>query len=302
MGLGFFVPKERILDFEGMLQLSFGWSIAECIGRCSIAGAISFIVALVLALHFQAGEIYLAIVPFAAFFLPFAVVCLASYYMFDSRRKKIENYVPDALLYAASFPRGTPMATIIKNLGKSDYEGLADEFTRAHNDIGKGISPASSLHAMKARNKSKVLDRALDLISEGIGSGAGAGTIFRNAAEDLMETNAIIRERASALVVEKYTLLIAGGLIVPCVLGLVVRTVDGLDFAMLAGLEIGMEASERAALLQSASFAAQIYIAEYALIASLFVAFFESDPKKAIIYALVLLPLSIGLYNAMQVF
>ena len=100
---------------------------------------------------------------------------------------------------------------------------------------------------------------------------------------------------------QKYTLLIAGALIVPMVLGLVTKTVSGLNFGTLAELELGMPAAERIALLGAATFAGQVYIAEYVVIASVFVAFFESDMKKAAVYAAILLPLSMISYNIVQI-
>ena len=62
-----------------------------------------------------------------------------------------------------------------------------------------------------------------------------------------------------------------------------------------------MPAAERIALLGAATFAGQVYIAEYVVIASVFVAFFESDMKKAAVYAAILLPLSMISYNIVQI-
>ena len=214
--------------------------------------------------------------------------------------KAMEKNVPDVLLHAASFPRGTNVVSIIKSLGNSDYAELSEEFRKAHSEILKGATPEKAFSNMKNRNRSKVIERAIDLILEGMNSGTDSSSVFKDAAEDILETNAVIQERASSLVVQKYTLLVAGALIVPLVLGLVIKTVNGLDFGTLAELEIGMASSERKALLEAASLSGQIYIAEYVVIASAFVGFFESDIKKSVIYAAVLLPLSIICYNAVQ--
>jgi len=294
--------KEKIGEAELILDSSgIFFGIEDFLRKSAISGAALFLIALSALLYFKVDALYITIIPFSAFFIPFAAYYIFAYYIFDSRRKKIEKCIPDLLLHAASFPKGTSISTIIKKLGMGDYEELSQEFRKAHSEILKGAAPEKAFSNMKQRNKSKVLERAIDLIIDGMGSGANASLVFRDAAEDIMETNSIIRERSASLVVQKYTLLIAGALIVPMVLGLVTKTVTGLDFGTLAELELGMPVAERAALLEAATFAGQVYIAEYVIIASVFVAFFESDLKKAVIYAAVLLPLSIISFNVVQI-
>ena len=301
MDTGYFLSEEKAAE----LELVFGtWKHLGGIGgylrNSSIEGAVMFLVALAALLHINAEPIFITAIPFAAFFAPFLLNYIIAYYIFDSRRKAMESHIPDMLLHAASFPKGTSVVSTIKNIGNSDYEILSQEFRKAHSEILRGATPEKAFSNMKTRNRSRVLERAVDLILEGMNSGTDAGAVFKDAAEDILETNSVMQERASSLVVQKYTLLIAGALIVPLVLGLVVKTVNGLDFATLSGLELGMPPAQRKALLEAASFAGQVYIAEYVVIASVFVAFFESDIKKATVYAIVLLPLSILCYNAIQ--
>ena len=301
MGIGYILTKEKIKELELVLNAGKdGSSIQSYIRNSSIEGACTFLVVLAGLLYFNAHPLLIAAAPFFAFFLPFLFNYIIAFYIFDSRMKAMEKYVPDVLLHAASFPKGTSVVSIIKSLGNSDYAELSQEFRKAHSEIIKGANPEKAFSNMKKRNRSKVLERAIGLILEGMNSGTNSSSVFKDAAEDILETNAVIQERASSLVVQKYTLLIAGALIVPLVLGLVIKTVNGLDFGTLAELELGMPIPERKALLEAASFAGQVYIAEYVVIASVFVGFFESDIKKAVIYAAVLLPLSIICYNVVQ--
>ena len=83
-----------------------------------------FLVALALLLHMNAEPIFITALPFFAFFAPFMLNYIIAYYIFDGRRKAMERYIPDMLFHAASFPKGTSVVSIIKNIGNSDYEGL----------------------------------------------------------------------------------------------------------------------------------------------------------------------------------
>src|SRR3989338_3561971 len=222
-------------------------------------------------------------------------------YKFEMRRRSIEGAVPDLLLQASIFPESAEAIKIIEYLSNADYGALSLEFKKALAEIRKGASVEAALKNMSLRNKSKILSRALELIIQGYNSGAKMSKIFREAAEDMLETRGIIRERIATMTIEKYTLILAGGIIVPLVLGLLVGLVTKLDFVSADFLQIGMGAIERKELLNSAMLANQLYIAEYALLASFFIANMENNIKKAVIYACIMMPLSFAVYMIAQV-
>ncbi|MFH1224829.1 MAG: type II secretion system F family protein [Candidatus Diapherotrites archaeon] len=299
--LGYFVKPEKLRGFEEMLRMQNQKSeLRTWFRRNIVVGAGCFIIALCVLIYAQAGDFYITMLPFCAFAAPFIASYFIAVYKFERRKRSIEALVPDVLLQASIFPKGTPAGRIIKYLARADYGQLSAEFEIAHRKIENSASVEEALNDMKRRNRSRVLVRALDLLLEGYNSGADMGQTFKEAAEDLLETNSIIRERVSSMVVEKYTLLFAGGIIVPLVLGLIVGLVSGLDFANVGELGIGMDAARRAEMISASLLANQVYIAEYALIASLFVANQEGNMKNAIVYAALLLPLSVIVYNLAQ--
>ena len=228
--------------------------------------------------------------------LPLCARVFYNYFLFDNRRRKIEGITPDFLLEASLFPKGTSLAEIIGVFSKRDYPFLSEEFMKAWHELQKGATPELCLSNMKKRVKSRAFSRAIDLVIEGTKSGADVAIVFKEAAEDQLETNALIRERKSSLVVEKYTLLFAGGIIVPLILGTVAGMLETLDFSALSEIGIGLSAIEKKDLLNAGKTASLIYIIEYALIASFFLAFQEHDRKKTVIYAAFLLPVSLCVY------
>ena len=79
--------------------------------------------------------------------------------------------------------------------------------------------------------------------------------------------------------------------------GLLAGIVSGLNFDALGTLQLGVDVKTRKALLEAALLGNQIYLAEYAIIASLFIANQENNLRKAVVYAVFLLPLSLAVYH-----
>lgn len=208
-------------------------------------------------------------------------------------RREKEKLVPDLLLSCSAFPKGTDSLTLLK-FGASPHFGLlGKEFERACSEIQNGATVEKALQSMKKRCRSKVVDRMADLLVLGYESGADLSKVFREAAEDLFETQFLLQERQALLLVQKYTLLFAGGLIVPIVLGLVSGLIQRLDFSALNLMEIGLNAPQRKELLEATGIGTPLYLAEYALLAAFFVANQEGNWKKGILYSAILLPIGL---------
>jgi len=266
--------------YEKFLKKSFLIAFAMC--ACAIAVGIAT----------KTDSVYITAFCLACFPASLILNYFFSTYLLESRKRKMEALVPDLLLQASAFPRGVSMNRILGFFSKADFGLLGKEFEIALLEIEKGVSVENSLENLKKRCNSRIIDRAIDLLIRGYESGADLSSVFRAGAEDFFETNALLRERNAALVIEKYTLLFAGGLIVPAVLGLIIGMVSEIDFSGLQSLELGIESASRKELLETTIFANQIYLAEYALLASFFIASQEGNPRKAFLYALFLLPVS----------
>ncbi len=218
-------------------------------------------------------------------------------FLFEKNKKEKEEIIPDVLLQASIFPKGTPIIKIIEYISKSDYGLISKEFRKAFNEIQKGKTIEKALQGISERSKSRIISRALNLLIQGNKSGAEMNKVFKESAEDILETQSIIKERIASLFIQKYTLILAGGIIVPMLLGLIVGFVQEMNFIGIEELGLGMNEIQRNELISASMLANQIYIIEYALISSLFIANQEGQIKKFLVYSLILIPIGILSYN-----
>ncbi len=219
-------------------------------------------------------------------------------YRLERRTREMERYLPDALFHAASMQKGVHIEKIISSIAGAGYGALSSEFELARKQIKGGASVPSALNAMRERNDSLLLDRALSLILQGYKTGADMYSALRETADDIFSLTGIVRERASALAIQKYTLLFAGGLLIPVILGVVVSMVSSMS-AGVSDVEIfsKLSAAERAELMGASTSALQAYLLAYALLASVFVAHAEGEGRKFIIYFILLAPASLALFT-----
>ncbi len=296
-----FFPKRAFCDFEEKLQMNNS-SMQSFLSQSILLGFAASIASIALLFNLNQQFVYITLFSVAAFCAPLLLNFFLQEYIFERNKRKKEEAVPDLLLHASVFPQGTGFAAILDQIAKADFGLLSLEFRKARQEIALGASVQKALRNLSRRNKSAVIDRAANLLLQGYESGADMHSIFHETAADLLETNAILQESNAALVVEKYTLMLGGGLIVPIVLGLIASLIAGFDFSGSELVDLGMAAAERRTILAATLLANKIYIAEYALIASFFIASQENNPKKVILYASLLLPLSLFAYFAANAF
>ena len=235
---------------------------------------------------------FFTIYGFAFLFIPVAIYFILLW-LIERRSNEIEQYLPDALLYAATLEFGIPMEKIIENIGNSGYHSLSREFKKAERQIKAGINPTHALLNMRDRNNSILLDRVVSLLIQCYKTGKEVHQAIKETAEDIFELNMLTKEQASSLSLQKYTVLVGGCVFVPMILSVILNIISGIQ-------PPGQDAQSmlfKETILSASFEAVQAYLAVYVLLSSLFVAFQEGRLRTFIGYFLLFLPITLFIFN-----
>ncbi len=288
----FFVEKEKIKGFEDKLFLNHSKTknLDEFTQYCVIEGTILMISSMLFLYLFVNHFENLFLLGTIVFFVPFFLNYIFQDILFEKRKRKREDLLPDLLLEGSVFCDQKSLLKTIHSFSNQDLPLLSEDFTRVYFDIKNGSSTEDALARNKKLNKSESYNRVIDLLIQGYSSGGRISELLRELAEDLMETKAIVKERQAIMLVTKYTLLLSAGIIVPAILGTVIGLVTGLGFETTKDIGIGLSILERKELFSIAVIGTTIYIFEYCILSSFFLALQEGNKKQFWIYLLILLP------------
>jgi len=282
------VKNVNINKLEILLKRN-GWkkSVKDVVFEFLIIGFILSVLIFVTSFYAFKVAIEICIIV-ALLYVPVPLILLYLYHnmRFEFAQQSMEKRLADLLLQA-SISSKEDFNKMLRSFVDADLGILSKDFEVVLEKINKGSSVEEALNGLKKKYDSKFLNIVIDLLLQQYYTGAEMRDVFRNTADDILETQAILRERKSALIIEKYTLLFAGSAIVPFVLALITNFVKSIGSSFLFNEN----------LLGVAIFSTQIYIIEYAILASIFVAFIEGNPKRFVLYCLALIPLSLIIYS-----
>jgi len=289
------LEKTRIKNFEDKLMLNESKmkNLKGYLFISTICGTFLMLLTLITSFYFFQNNLQIAtLLTIIGFIFPFFGIYLFEDILFEYRKRQKEELLSDLLLEASVFCDESSMEQTIKKISQQDFELISTDFKRAHTQIKNGESIQIALTRIKELNKSNAYSRVIDLFLQGYQSGAKISDILKETAEDLLETKAILKERQAVMIVTKYTLILSSGIIVPAILGLIVGLVSGLNFYSMGEIGLGMSAEIRKSLFEIAIVGTSIYIIEYSLLSSFFLALQEGNKKNFWIYALILTPIS----------
>ncbi len=280
------LPESWLRSLERKLS-QIGWGMGA--GRYADYSAAFSLAAALLAYAVDGSLLPFALaVPVLALSLPD--------FLARQRSSAMDRALPDALYNASSVAGFSAFEEVLEALSRGKGP-LAAEFSRVRNDASLGRSPPDALHAAGRRNDSRSFRRVCGLLATGYAMGADMAVALREAADDISDTASAVRERAAGLAIEKWTLLLAGGVVVPFTLGMMVSLTSSLDLGALSDFGVGLGGTEKSDLHEAAVLGNEIYLAAYSLLAAFFVAHLEGKIERALPYALALVPASSIIFN-----
>lgn len=226
-----------------------------------------------------------------------AVVYLSSKHFKSSDSREIDSALPSVLFHIASMPSGTPIEKILSEIANAKYGALSKRFLFCSKEISRGFSVSSSLARLSKKNDSKAFQFVSYLLLEHYKKGSDITSSFREIASDLLEFQSIERETISSLSLQKYTLLASACFLVPAILGILFNFSSSLDFELSPFIITSQEN-----LYQAVLFSNQLYLVEFSVITSLFISLQEGNKRKAIFYVLLILPISLIIFNSLKEF
>lgn len=214
-------------------------------------------------------------------------------YFFILKKKDFEDSLVDEILRISGVVRSNDLKTILYKLSKSNNKQISLEFSWVLNKINKGHLAKDVFNILKKKYNSDLLDKFLDLLLYSVSIGTVTSNDYKNIVRDFLKSKELIDERKSILLMQKYTIIFAGGFIVPGILGVVISLVKSLTYDVDI-TSIGLSSSS--SLFTIAYYCTIIYIIEYIIISSIYLSEISDNSKKTYIYISILLPVSLLIF------
>lgn len=214
-------------------------------------------------------------------------------YLFSLKRKEMEEALVDEILRISGLARSNDLKVILTKLSSSGNKIISKEFSWALNKINKGHRPKEIFSVLKEKYDSVFLSKFLDLLEYSISFGTVTNQDYKNIVNDFLKSKELIDDRKSVLLMQKYTILFAGGFIVPGILGVVISLVKSL-VGVVDISAVGLSSSS--SLFMVSYYCAIIYIIEYVIISSIYLSQLDDNSKKIWVYLFILLPVSLLIF------
>ncbi len=215
---------------------------------------------------------------------PFVVHLVYHFMQYEKNTQKMEEQAADTLSIFVSIPSTLSFVQRLNEIARLSQHPLREEWKQIIEQIGKGKNVSDALLTLGERRDSRILETVSALLVRAYESGHSIEQPALALAEEITAFHASEHERRATLFVEKCTLLLAGGLLVPFLLGILVGVVGTLPL----GYDMDPVATEH--LMHTALLSIRGYLFLYAILASIFIGFQDNRLGSALFYILLLVP------------
>ncbi len=217
---------------------------------------------------------------------PFLAYGMWHIILFEKNTQTMEKQAGEALLILSSIPHTESFVSQLEWVATISRSPLRETWKKMTQWIQKGKNPTEAFELLFHARNSSILESVSSLLKQTYESGNPFGTRSRELAQKIATHHSSLHERRSVLLVEKYTILVAGGILVPFLLGILTGVVSSLPFTTHSTLL--PEGAD--ALFTTALHGVRGYLILYACIAGLFVGMQEDKWGEGVAYSLILLP------------
>ena len=196
------------------------------------------------------------------------------------KESRIREQFPEFLLQLSSYIKYLPLEKALERIGvETPLKEKVREF-RSKLETTKNITEAVKVFASSRDQLISLSGRVLEITYK---TGKEMSYILQSLGKEMIKENIRKRDAEIGLLIERYTLLIGGGLLVPGILGISFSfsSTLNIDFP-----EIGM--TQNSSLTQAILLANRIYLTVYSII----VGSFLGSGKNRVIYVVLLMMLT----------
>ena len=206
----------------------------------------------------------------------------------------LEAELPNLLLGATSSGRFS-LERLLESALRMPSGPLRDQAHAALRQLKAGSNPLFVLGEWAANTPSVLLSRTLTLLAVGWRAGGSMSKPLRALAADALSSGELVRERATALATQRYTLWAAGALLVPAILAVSLSfsaqmsSIGALSFQSSSNMQASAPGVASQALVSAAANAVPIYLLINSLICGLYLAMASGARERFIPYAAALI-------------
>ncbi|MFH1200193.1 MAG: type II secretion system F family protein [Candidatus Micrarchaeota archaeon] len=160
------------------------------------------------------------LIPLAAFAFTFALVSGLFYFVLfsaaENRARNVEEILPDALkMIAANIRAGMTVENAIWSVSKPEFGVFGQEIKRVSLGTYAGRPIAESLQDMTTRVDSKLLERSMRLLTEGIRLGGEIANLLDEVADTIKSAKVLKKEIQNATITYALFIIFSALLIAP---------------------------------------------------------------------------------------
>lgn len=217
------------------------------------------------------------------------------------RMREIESSLAEVLYEASALADFSSFEEMLLAISDASDGATSEEFRVAYDETKRGKSFKRAVMGIAERNPSELIEKTLGVLVTAHETGAGASECLSETADEIAEISEITREQSAGLAIERYTLILAAGLIIPLVLGIISNVVSQIDVSLPADLT-SVSPVDRTAFLVWSAYANYCYITLLGVMSGAFVAYQSNVPEKRFVYAAALALSALIVFTLVRVF